>query len=937
MYFPPLSSIESKNTEDISFSNYKSMSFHLDTETSQLPNLPNRNHQAGNKRVDTSHSILINEFNEADVSKDADIWDTQINNSKKPDWNDTFQNNSLPNWLAKANFNAFQSAYNLDPSVYDDTLYNDVQVSFGHPSFATVTPDENPVALQPLINRPEPHPMEAPSQPTKTKKRSKSPLQEQLQRNYETDDYEEQEKNVQKKKLVIQHTRAERLRKNKVDNQIQAREHAIAEAANPRKKINNSRKLTANDLATSLEHIEQQRPLKPMNHNPPNEAIDKKKLIDWLVKLTFLKEGIPEIEKKLPKLAKNGVFFADLIDKMEGQIGVLQGIVRHSQDPSQIKSNFKKIAAYFKDQENMNPRYLSDLEPISKGDDSYFWAFLNDIWQYWQALTSMSGLEQKAGQKLTTACDEDEGLCYEDILQVSADVNLKQGNCLDTSEKELTDEENESSFSVEANNNHSRTQTQFPPSKRASERAEGMEKEFSATAQFKTQSPEKPQQISNFQHKGSRQKQTELNSDKKLSVEENKRGREGPALQQKISPEEAAIIPQISELDKKLRAEVEEWLKKMGFRSLLARVDRDLIENPFRNGVLLSNLLVRVENEKPSLFYSKPETIEQCRANVYSAFEGFRKKKTNIPSMLLRQEESVIQGDTYIIWGILYYIMRASQLKTQSTRNTNSRSPERRTQGQQGDKQLPYSSYEIEKLEKTKINWLRRMRVIHDSYRNIESLETLKEQFSFVLCELIAVVTGLPLSSFYKKSNAFEQQVINLRNAFGILRNLKKMGQKFTSREQDILNGNKQAMLGLLEDLHRYFDGKEPRQGSNYFAEGPYYGEQSQLEMMSPERSNTITKSESIKTYNGIKSESIQKTRSLKEFAGSSDYKDNQFRLSSKLDAVSSLQNDIQQSKAESFKGKREGNYENISSPSKTKTNSSTKQTNTKASSSKVD
>jgi hypothetical protein len=30
--------------------------------------------------------------------------------------------------------------------------------------------------------------------------------------------------------------------------------------------------------------------------------------------------------------------------------------------------------------------------------------------------------------------------------------------------------------------------------------------------------------------------------------------------------------------------------------------------------------------------------------------------------------------------------------------------------------------------------------------------------------------------------------------------------------------------MGLLEDLHRYYDNLPPRSGKNYFIDGPYYG-----------------------------------------------------------------------------------------------------------------
>lgn len=52
------------------------------------------------------------------------------------------------------------------------------------------------------------------------------------------------------------------------------------------------------------------------------------------------------------------------------------------------------------------------------------------------------------------------------------------------------------------------------------------------------------------------------------------------------------------------------------------------------------------------------------------------------------------------------------------------------------------------------------------------------------------------------------------------------MSQKFTWTEKEIFEGKLNIFLGLLEDLHRCFDGLPPRKrGLNYFNDGPYLGD----------------------------------------------------------------------------------------------------------------
>lgn len=56
------------------------------------------------------------------------------------------------------------------------------------------------------------------------------------------------------------------------------------------------------------------------------------------------------------------------------------------------------------------------------------------------------------------------------------------------------------------------------------------------------------------------------------------------------------------------------------------------------------------------------------------------------------------------------------------------------------------------------------------------------------------------------------------------------MSQKWTWSEKDIHKGDKGAILGLLEDLHRFFNGLPRRKkGDEYFSDGPYIGTLNQV------------------------------------------------------------------------------------------------------------
>lgn len=51
------------------------------------------------------------------------------------------------------------------------------------------------------------------------------------------------------------------------------------------------------------------------------------------------------------------------------------------------------------------------------------------------------------------------------------------------------------------------------------------------------------------------------------------------------------------------------------------------------------------------------------------------------------------------------------------------------------------------------------------------------------------------------------------------------MSQKYTWSEREISKGNRECIIGLLEDMHILFDGHPPRKaGPNYFENGPHIG-----------------------------------------------------------------------------------------------------------------
>jgi hypothetical protein len=53
-----------------------------------------------------------------------------------------------------------------------------------------------------------------------------------------------------------------------------------------------------------------------------------------LYSITLIKENIIDIDKKLPKICRNGIMFFDLINRLEGKNDVIKGVIRDPKTPA---------------------------------------------------------------------------------------------------------------------------------------------------------------------------------------------------------------------------------------------------------------------------------------------------------------------------------------------------------------------------------------------------------------------------------------------------------------------------------------------------------------------------------------------------------------------------------------------------------------------------
>jgi len=107
-------------------------------------------------------------------------------------------------------------------------------------------------------------------------------------------------------------------------------------------------------------------------------------VLKWLISICLIKDNISNIGKKLHKICRNGVIFADIINRIEGRNHkVIKGINRNTKKDSYINANYKKIFGFLKKIEKFNPRYLYAGSYLKEKNHDVFWGFLDDLWCYY--------------------------------------------------------------------------------------------------------------------------------------------------------------------------------------------------------------------------------------------------------------------------------------------------------------------------------------------------------------------------------------------------------------------------------------------------------------------------------------------------------------------------------------------------------------------------
>ena len=273
--------------------------------------------------------------------------------------------------------------------------------------------------------------------------------------------------------------------------------------------------------------------------------------------------------------------------------------------------------------------------------------------------------------------------------------------------------------------------------------------------------------------------------------------------------------------EKEMMLEAKRWLLKLGSVSALdAPQDvQDSLSDPRRNGVLLCEVVFGVDKQaRQSANYSKtPKTLGAARQNIESALQVLRRKK-QIPTDLLWQTEEILKGNMRVLWTLMWYIMQSYPEPKPSLGGPTCNDP-----------RCTYSGEQFRRLEVATLLWMSSLGLFHRLNKEVTTLDDCIDDLSngTVLCDLVSVTCGTRVVGVTRNPKVKATCLSNIQKALELLRRRRDMSQRFLWAEEEIQAGNSVVILGLLEDIHRMYDGQParsnmPRSG---IKESPYLGE----------------------------------------------------------------------------------------------------------------
>lgn len=283
-------------------------------------------------------------------------------------------------------------------------------------------------------------------------------------------------------------------------------------------------------------------------------------------------------------------------------------------------------------------------------------------------------------------------------------------------------------------------------------------------------------------------------------------------------------------------------LRKMGFdlpsRARLATLNTSLLQDPLRNGTLLCSLVERLDPRcKLKGVARAPDSVDAAIVNVQIAFAELRRLSSKNEAWFSpKLAQDIVRGRQDLLWALLVRVTGPLDINGDTRQEGHHKSPRGSddaiaTAAAAGWCVGPYTVTQTRLLEISLLQWIQSLGHLPNQLnpaagRSVdEAVEIMLQECSkgTMLCDLTAEICSESIPGVTRRPRVAAAQHGNISRAFEVLRRHKVVATEHLRSEENVRNCVRGTVLGLLEAMHRAYDGA-PRPKPEHGKDDPYLG-----------------------------------------------------------------------------------------------------------------